>query len=142
MSVIIGEKISLKKLFSDEFFFIIPEYQRPYSWEKENCEQLFDDIYESNRDNEYFLGTIILQELESIGTGKKYAIIDGQQRITTLQILLACLRDCVTDAQFKSSNQCKIFQKENLADGIPEKARIEVKESLFLKNIFNMRMEH
>lgn len=133
MSVIIGEKISLKKLFSDEFFFMIPEYQRPYSWEKENCEQLFDDIYESNRDSEYFLGTIILQEIENIGTGKKYAIIDGQQRITTLQILLACLRDRVTDAQFKNSNQCKIFQKENLADGIPEKVRIEVKESLFFK---------
>ncbi len=133
MSVIIGEKISLKKLFSDEFFFVIPEYQRPYSWEKENCEQLFDDIYESNRDNEYFLGTIILQEIEGIGTGKKYAIIDGQQRITTLQILLACLRDRVVDSQFKNSNQCKIFQKENLADGIPEKVRIEVKESLFFK---------
>lgn len=133
MSVIVGEKISLKKLFSDEFFFVIPEYQRPYSWEKENCEQLFDDIYESNRDNEYFLGTIILQEIESIGTGKKYAIIDGQQRIITLQILLACLRDRVIDTQFKSSNQCKIFQKENLADGVPEKVRIEVKESLFFK---------
>lgn len=133
MSVIIGEKISLKKLFSDEFFFTIPEYQRPYSWDQENCEQLFDDIYESNRDNEYFLGTIILQELEGIGTGKKYAIIDGQQRITTLQILLACLRDRVTDTQFKNSNQDKIFQKENLADGIPEKVRIEVKESLFFR---------
>jgi uncharacterized protein with ParB-like and HNH nuclease domain len=133
MSVIIGEKISLKKLFSDEFFFMIPEYQRPYSWEEENCEQLFDDIYESNRDNEYFLGTIILQELEGIGTGKKYAIIDGQQRITTLQIMLACLRDRVIDTQFKNSNQDKIFQKENLADGIPEKVRIEVKESLFFR---------
>ncbi|GEA30837.1 DUF262 domain-containing protein [Clostridium diolis] len=133
MSVIIGEKISLKKLFSDEFFFMIPEYQRPYSWEEENCEQLFDDIYESNRNNEYFLGTIILQELEGIGTGKKYAIIDGQQRITTLQILLACLRDAVIDTQFKNSNQDKIFQKENLADGIPEKVRIEVKESLFFR---------
>lgn len=133
MSVIIGEKISLKKLFSDEFFFNIPEYQRPYSWEKENCEQLFDDIYESNRDNEYFLGTIILQEIENVGTGKKYAIIDGQQRITTLQILLGCLRDRVDDMQYKNSCQSKIFQKENLADGIPEKARIEVKENLFFK---------
>ncbi|QAA34087.1 DUF262 domain-containing protein [Clostridium manihotivorum] len=133
MSVIIGEKISIKKLFSDEFFFMIPEYQRPYSWLEENCEQLFDDIYESNRESEYFLGTIILQEIENIGTGKKYAIIDGQQRITTLQILLACLRDRVTDAQYKNANQCKIFQKENLADGIPEKVRLEVKESLFFK---------
>lgn len=133
MSVIIGEKISLKKLFSDEFFFMIPEYQRPYSWLEENCEQLFDDIYESNRESEYFLGTVILQEIENIGTGKRYAIIDGQQRITTLQILLACLRDRVVDQQFKNSNQCKIFQKENLADGIPEKVRIEVKEGLFFK---------
>jgi len=133
MSQITGEKISLKKLFSDEFFFSIPEYQRPYSWKREHCEQLFDDIDESNRENEYFLGTIILQEIESIGSGKKYDIIDGQQRITTLQILLACLRDRVQNSDYKISTQSKIYQRQNLADGIPEKVRLEVKEKKFFK---------
>ncbi len=128
MSEINGEKVSLKKLLSDDFFFCIPDYQRPYSWQKSHCEQLFEDIDESNRQNEYFLGTIILQEIGKIGTGKKYDVIDGQQRITTLQILLACLRDAVNDKSYKEATQKKIYQKENLADGIPEQARLEVKE--------------
>ena len=133
MSQITGEKVSLKKLFSDEFFFSIPEYQRPYSWKREQCEQLFDDIDESNRDNEYFMGTIILQEIGSIGSGIKYDIIDGQQRITTLQILLACLRDRVENNDYKISTQSKIYQRQNPADGIPEKVRLEVKEKNFFK---------
>lgn len=128
MSEINGEKVSLKKLLSDDFFFCIPDYQRPYSWQKSHCEQLFEDIDESNRQNEYFLGTIILQEIGRIGTGKKYDVIDGQQRITTLQILLACLRDAVNDKSYKEATQKKIYQKESLADGIPEQARLEVKE--------------
>ncbi|MBZ0257665.1 DUF262 domain-containing protein [bacterium] len=48
MSEINGAKIALHKLFDNEFFFIIPEYQRPYSWQKEHCQQLFDDIYDSS----------------------------------------------------------------------------------------------
>lgn len=131
MSVIVGEKVALKKFFSDEFSFSIPRYQRPYSWGKEQCEQLFDDIYDSDRESEYFLGTIILQEVEKEGTSTRYDIIDGQQRITTLQILLACLRDRVEEPDFKDSLQQKIFQKQNIADGIPEKCRLEVKEIQF-----------
>lgn len=135
MSVIVGEKVEIRKFFGDEFFFSIPEYQRPYSWKKEHCEQLFDDIYGANREDDYFLGTIILQQLESIGNSTKYSVIDGQQRITTLQILLACLRDNVENTSFKDATQQKIFQKENEADSIPEKARIEVKDSIFFNKI-------
>ncbi len=135
MSQIIGEKVSLKKFFSDDFFFCVPEYQRPYSWEKSHCEQLYEDIFDSNRENEYFLGTIILQEVGKIGTGKEYDVIDGQQRITTLQILLACLRDMVNDTSYKSATQKKIYQKENLADGIPEQVRLEVREQDCFKKL-------
>lgn len=133
MSEITGSKIPLHKLFSNDFFFKVPEYQRPYSWEKEHCEQLFDDIYESNRDSEYFLGTIILQEIGDIGIGKKYDIIDGQQRITTLQILLACLRDKVDNENFKASLKNIIFQSDDPVSGIPERPRLEVKEKDFFR---------
>lgn len=134
MSEIIGEKITLKRLFGDEYYFNIPEYQRPYSWQKDNCDQLFDDIYESNRDDEYFLGTVILQEVGGVGTGIKYDVIDGQQRLTTIQILLACLRDKVAQEEYKISIQQKIYQKANPVDGLPEIERLKVREhELFRK---------
>jgi uncharacterized protein with ParB-like and HNH nuclease domain len=138
MGEIKGEKKSLSQLFSEEFFFNIPEYQRPYSWKTDHCEQLFDDIYESNRDNEYFLGTIILQETGNIGKGKKYDIIDGQQRLTTLQILLACLRDNISDKQFNDPIQKKILQEKNLAEGIPERYRLEVRDKEFFKKYIQL----
>lgn len=133
MSEISGSKIALKDLFGDKYYFNIPEYQRPYSWQKEHCQQLFDDISQADRDREYFLGTVILQKIDTIGTISRYDVIDGQQRLTTIQILLACLRDCVEDGDFKNSIQQKIYQKENKADGIPERVRLEAKEKNFLK---------
>lgn len=135
MSQINGNKIVLCQLFNDEYFFRVPEYQRPYSWEKEHCEQLFDDINDSSRDNEYFIGTIVLQEVEDVGTGKKYDIIDGQQRITTLQILLACLRDYVQDQGYKKPLQEQIYQPKNPVSGIEERVRLEVKDKKFFNNL-------
>ena len=70
--------------------FIIPLYQRNYDWKEENCEQLFNDLlnlHESNRKSHFF-GSIV----SSIqpGTEDRY-IIDGQQRITTVSLLLIAM---------------------------------------------------
>ncbi|RKY63447.1 MAG: hypothetical protein DRQ02_12605 [Candidatus Latescibacterota bacterium] len=61
--------------------FKIPIYQRPLSWEKDNFDQLFEDIFDAMGNNEkrYFLGSIILQEHEH--EKNKYYLVDGQQRI-------------------------------------------------------------
>ncbi|MFC3957647.1 DUF262 domain-containing protein [Halovivax cerinus] len=72
----------------------IPEYQRPYSWEKRHIDQLWDDLYEAwnaenNGDDSYFLGTVILVD----NGEKRLDVLDGQQRITTLVIFYAVLRD-------------------------------------------------
>lgn len=73
--------------------FIIPDYQRQYSWDKEKCEVLWGDLvdfyensYVNNEKNEYFLGTIVLCSRKS-----GLEIIDGQQRITSLTLLLRVL---------------------------------------------------
>lgn len=82
---------SIAKLFLDsDSFYQIPEYQRPYSWEEEHIEQLWDDIYSSMESNEerYFLGPIILIRREGF-----FEVVDGQQRMTTLTILFCVLRD-------------------------------------------------
>jgi hypothetical protein len=89
----------LLKIFSSDFDFKIPDYQRPYSWGNEQALQLLDDLegaLESNEDEPYFLGSIVLVK-ESHAPQSQ--VIDGQQRLTTLCILLACLRDLTDNPQ-------------------------------------------
>ncbi len=58
-----GKTIPVGNLLSQEFFFRIPEYQRPFSWEGDNFEDLVDDIVTASKEQEYFLGTIVLQKM-------------------------------------------------------------------------------
>lgn len=73
--------------------FIIPEYQRPYAWSDEQIQVLFDDLTEytlnttEDENNTYFLGTIVSYENDN----KEQEIIDGQQRITSLLLLLRAI---------------------------------------------------
>ena len=79
--------------------FLIPDYQRPYAWDDEQCRTLWDDIFtfsfpnnnsdEFNEDDEYFLGSIVTFKNES----GKLEVIDGQQRLTTLMLILRAFYD-------------------------------------------------
>lgn len=94
-------EIALGKLFTDDFEFVIPEYQRPYAWGKEEALQLLTDLQDAlDRDTEepYFLGSVVL--VKEAGSARS-EVIDGQQRLTTLTILLAVLRDLVTDDELR-----------------------------------------
>ncbi|MGY5351060.1 DUF262 domain-containing protein [Wenyingzhuangia sp. IMCC45533] len=91
----IGAEISnLKKILADdEKFYQIPDYQRPYSWDKENISDLIDDLVSafSRNDNEnYFCGSIVLVENNN---DNRFDVIDGQQRITTFTIMACVFRD-------------------------------------------------
>jgi uncharacterized protein with ParB-like and HNH nuclease domain len=90
----------LHKVFGNDFVFTIPLYQRPYAWEKEQASELLDDLITALGDsseaieeiNPYFLGTVVL-----IKEDKPDAqVVDGQQRLTTLTILLAALRSSLS----------------------------------------------
>ncbi|QGZ96625.1 DUF262 domain-containing protein [Terricaulis silvestris] len=90
----------LSRVFSDEFAFAIPTYQRPYAWEKEQVEALLDDILSALTDATdtrepvtYFLGSIVLIKQPGSPDAK---VVDGQQRLTTLTILFSVLRDLST----------------------------------------------
>ena len=78
--------VTIKDLI--ELKLAIPEYQRPYSWSVSSTNTLFMDIYEAYKEglSEYRLGSVILHKSNEV-----YNIVDGQQRITTLSILLYCL---------------------------------------------------
>lgn len=76
--------------------FLIPVYQRYYSWDIEQCKRLWNDIEDMQKHNKYghFVGSIVNIEEQAMPTGvQKYMIIDGQQRITTLTLMLIALRD-------------------------------------------------
>ena len=72
------------------FRFVVPRYQRSYAWKKENVEDLYKDIYSALNasQNEYFLGSIVVSEDENY-----FEVIDGQQRLATISILIAAIRD-------------------------------------------------
>lgn len=87
-------KITLldKLLGTDSRQFIIPIYQRNYKWTSEQCNRLIDDIIKAGTTgHEHFTGTIVYQELPG-GTFKTEYLVDGQQRITTIMLILKCMQ--------------------------------------------------
>ena len=92
-ATITAHEQNLVKVFSDDYLFDIPLYQRPYSWDKEHVDVLLDDLTDAlNRDGEapYFLGSVVL--IKDDGDPESQ-VVDGQQRLTTLTMLLCVLRD-------------------------------------------------
>lgn len=79
------QECSIENIFL-EHEYIIPIYQRNYAWSKEEIEQLLDDINDINR--KYYLGSLIVNEMER----NRFEVIDGQQRLTTLFLLLSYLK--------------------------------------------------
>jgi len=89
---------SIYELLSGSFFKI-PRFQRPYAWDKENVDEFWGDaVVEGNGD--YFIGSIV-----TYNDGDSRAIVDGQQRITTIILLLCALRDAFNSADLKNEAQ-------------------------------------
>lgn len=118
-----AKELKLSKIFSSDFMFKIPIYQRNFSWNSDDFNLLFEDIEESmiNGQEQYFLGSILLQETKK---DSLFEIVDGQQRLTSLTILLAVIRDSIEDEDLKKNIQECIYQKENQLKGIPAVMRI------------------
>src|SRR5438874_1539920 len=80
--------------------FIIPIYQRTYSWERQQCEQLWNDIIRVANDEQttaHFVGSIVYVEkgIYHISSVTPLLVIDGQQRLTTISLLLAALGEAL-----------------------------------------------
>ena len=124
-----SNKVKLMDIFSERFWFVIPEYQRSYVWENDNIMELLDDLffaYENKPENEYFLGSLVLKKLDN-ESFPEYEVLDGQQRLTTFFIMLAVLRDLIDNPRNKSQMQEKIYQEEDEFNGVPERSRITYK---------------
>ena len=106
MSKLNIDQQTIYRLFTDsKSDFLIPDYQRPYAWEDVECETLWDDLFTFafpnenseafNKDDEYFLGPIVTFKNKN----GKLEIIDGQQRLTTLMLLLRAFYDKFLNAK-------------------------------------------
>lgn len=80
---IIGEN---NNIFDTEMDYIIPLYQRAYAWEDKQLTQLIEDIEDVAEDANYYIGSLIVSEQNG-----RYEVVDGQQRLTSLYLLLNCL---------------------------------------------------
>ena len=92
-----GESRQIKEVFPITRHFIIPIYQRRYSWKKNQCERLFNDIEDACRNHRsHFIGCIITVSDGGMGD---YQVIDGQQRITTISLLLKAFYDLLKNRE-------------------------------------------
>ena len=125
-----GKAIKLiKYLDGSEKRFIIPVYQRNYSWKIDNCRQLFDDLVKLSVNNckMHFFGSIV-----SVynGFSEEFLIIDGQQRITTISLLLLAIHNILKEAKIIAKDNKlidKVYNKYLVDEYDPSEKRIKLK---------------
>ena len=137
-----GAEYSLAKIFSSDFEYVIPSYQRPYAWTVDQASELFDDLfdfYQSESEEEgYFLGSIVLIKKESEPSAE---VIDGQQRLTTLTILLSSLAYILKD---QDTLRQYIQEPGNEYEGLKSKPRLTLRkqdQDFFAKYIQALEFE-
>lgn len=97
--------------------FIIPVYQRNYDWKKDNCKKLFDDVIDAYlKDRFHFVGSIVYVDQGEENKIYRYLIIDGQQRITTIFLLLKALYDISDDVNIKNEISDILFNRDKYND--------------------------
>ena len=130
------EKKVIREIFN--MWYCIPDYQRAYVWDTDQVRDLLDDTisaYRENKDAQYFLGSMVLkinEKSENNVSYTEYELLDGQQRITTVFLILACMRDMLTAyPQYQNSLAGFVYQAEDAILQQPERMRI----------IFNIRSD-
>ncbi|WP_406616884.1 DUF262 domain-containing protein [Mycoplasmopsis adleri] len=119
-------------LFSSEKFYVVPSYQRSYVWKPENVNKLLEDLLENftdyeNDQNDFFIGSIIIYEKESEINKKEYYIIDGQQRLTTLMLILINILN-FGNSYYKESENIKDFVSNDVKNLISKITQVTPKE--------------
>ena len=145
-----AEELQLLKIFSDDYLYEIPDYQRPYSWTTEEASELLDDILHAmgqtnavkdvGEASPYFLGSIVIIKSDS---SPRAEVIDGQQRVTTLTIIFCVLRELVNDRSlgFHSALSRYVRETSDPAAGVEGEYRLSVRNrdsTFFQRNIQNV----
>ncbi len=137
-----GAEYPLSKIFSSDFEYVIPSYQRPYAWTPDQAGELFDDLiafFQAEQEEGYFLGSIVLIKSEESAYSQ---VIDGQQRLTTLTILLAAMASA-NDGEDSEEIRPYILEPGKKMEGILPKPRLSLRErdkAFFSKYIQNLQL--
>lgn len=116
-----SEDIDIESLLAGRFFSI-PRFQRPYSWDDENIQDLWDDVM-SAKGEDYFIGSMVVYR-----DGKQeFSVVDGQQRLTTITLLLCAIRDAFA-----------ALEEQDLAEGLHQLVERKNRSN---KNEFVLRTE-
>lgn len=120
----------ISEVFSKDYAFTIPPYQRPYAWETTQVEELLTDLLEameprSRSEGFYFLGSLVLVKEHGNPDAR---VIDGQQRLTTLTILFSVIRDLTGSPGKQASRERYVKQVANEDEGIPEALRLRLRQ--------------
>lgn len=126
-----GSEYPIKKIFSDDFVFTIPLYQRPYCWTTEQSEEMLQDLLRAMEGPEeaidelapYFLGSIVLIK----GDEADLQVIDGQQRLTTLTMLLSALRSLIK-SDYAKDLTAFLCEKGNIVTSTPTRYRLTLRK--------------
>lgn len=147
MSSIHAQEHPIRQVFSNEFAFKIPLYQRPYSWGTAQTGELLSDLLAASEGftpqalaskkeiAPYFLGSIVLIKAEDIPDAD---VIDGQQRLTTLALLLSALRVSFDDEKRRNTFASLIFEEGDSLVGTTDRCRLTLRDrdhAFFEKNI-------
>ncbi|MBW3078846.1 GmrSD restriction endonuclease domain-containing protein [Bifidobacterium simiiventris] len=116
----------LSKVFTSDYRFTIPSFQRAYIWQPANVLQLIGDLEEASKtpDVPYFLGSLILVR----DGGTHYEVIDGQQRLVSLSIIIAALRDLESDEEWMRLLDALIVEPGDKLRGIRNEPRLTLRE--------------
>lgn len=138
-----SDKATIQRVFTD-FWFRVPEYQRSYVWQEDNIIELLDDIFyaaENTPNSEYFLGSLVLQKKYSNENSNisysEFDILDGQQRLSTILMILAVIRDTTNNQSLKTTCSKFIHQEEDEFKQIPERIRLIYKIRDKVENFVN-----
>ncbi len=120
-----AEELKIVAVLTENKTYVIPSYQRPYSWSEEHAIQLIGDIYDSfsNKTKEYFIGSLICIEKED----NLYEVIDGQQRLITISLIIAKLRDLIDHPRTKEDLQSRVLPINKFTDE-SEEPRLKVRK--------------
>lgn len=116
----------LGKVFTSDYQFTIPSFQRAYTWQAENIEQLVNDLQDACADpnTPYFLGSLILVKDDPT----QYQVIDGQQRLISLSIIISVLRELEDDPDLIDSLNDLILEPGDKLRGIKAEPRLTLRE--------------
>lgn len=136
---------TLAKIFSDDYVFTIPGYQRPYAWGRDQAQELLDDLLgamkgapeQLSEAAPYFLGSIVLIKAEA---QPEATVVDGQQRLTTLTLLLSAIRASVENPAVQAGITKRIYEQGDVVSAVPARYRLSLRERD--RDFFRQHVQH